>query len=125
MKLQPDTPNSMSINALGLGWIEVNGVRYSDNLLLSSSGHIEPLKIKGINELNAYHFELMADLSIDIALLGTGGLQHFISPSLLTPLMLKGVGFESMDTSAASRTFNILVNEDRNVGALLFLSSSD
>lgn len=123
MKLQPDTPSGLSINALGMGWIEVNGLRYSNNLLISSSGHIETLSIDGISELTAYHFQLMADLSIDIALLGTGQKQYFISPNLLVPLMVSGVGFESMDTSAASRTFNILANEGRNVGALLFIST--
>ena len=36
-----------------------------------------------------------------------------------------GIGLEVMDTSAACRTYNILLGEDRRVGAALLLSPTD
>jgi uncharacterized protein len=36
-------------------------------------------------------------------------------------LARKGIGFETMDTPAACRTFNILVSEGRDVAAVLVI----
>ena len=37
------------------------------------------------------------------------------------PLTQAGIGLEIMDTAAACRTYNILMSEDRNVVAALFM----
>lgn len=112
----------LAITAIGSGWIEVNAAKFEKPLLLTSSGLVETLVIDNMNHLTEEHFQRLADLSVDIVLLGSGNIQQFISPALLVPLMTKGIGFESMDTAAAARTFNVLTQENRNVGALLFLT---
>ena len=113
----------LAITAFGAGWIEVNRSRFEKPLLLTSSGLVETMSIGSIDYLSLAHFERLSDLNVDIVLLGSGQMQQFISPDLLVPLMDKGIGFESMDSAAAARTFNVLIQENRNVGALLFLST--
>ena len=54
----------------------------------------------------------------DIVLLGTGKHQHF-PLELLRALRTAGLAVEVMDTSAACRTYNILLAEDRMVIAAL------
>jgi len=43
---------------------------------------------------------------------------------VLPPLIGRRVGFETMDTAAACRTYNVLVSEKRSVVAALILESS-
>lgn len=67
--------------------------------------------------------------TIDHALLDSGGLDIFIvgtgvdllplSGALRAKLRSAGVGCETMATGAAVRTYNMLVDEGRRVGALL------
>lgn len=124
MKLVPDANSNLSISSHGKGWIEISGVRHHESVLLTSSGFCQSLPISQINQLTDQDFVALSALSIDIALIGTGLHQKPIATELLVPLMTKGVGFESMDTAAACRTFNVLSNEGRNVGALLLIEQA-
>lgn len=56
---------------------------------------------------------------IEILIVGSGERQEFFSPMLRQQLRAKGVIVECMDTGAACRTFNILLQEDRKVAAAL------
>jgi uncharacterized protein len=52
---------------------------------------------------------------------GSGVRLRFANPRLLEPLMARRIGVETMDTSAACRTYNVLLAEGRAVvAALLF-----
>lgn len=122
MKLVPDAITNLSITSIGHGWIEINGVKYKESLLLTSSGITKTLPVSRIEDLLLQDFQYLSELSIDIALVGTGVKQLFIQAELLSPLMINGVGFETMDTAAACRTFNVLASEGRQVGAILFVN---
>jgi uncharacterized protein len=51
---------------------------------------------------------------------GSGSKIRFVEPSLLQDLIQLRIGFETMDTPAACRTYNILMGEGRLVlGAFL------
>jgi uncharacterized protein len=121
MKITPDELSDLAITGHGIGWIAVNGSKHESSLLVTSSGSKESIAIYHVQSLTLDDFRYLADLPVDIALLGTGHHQQFISPNLLVPLMNKGIGFESMSTAAACRTFNVLASEGRKVGALLLL----
>ena len=58
--------------------------------------------------------------NIEILLIGTGIIQNFPNKKLYSQLAQLDYSIDFMDTHAACRTFNILVNENRKVGALLF-----
>jgi uncharacterized protein len=61
------------------------------------------------------------DLQPDVVLLGTGAKQTFPSPEVRQAFAARNVGLEVMDLGAACRTYNILVQEERRVVAVLFL----
>ena len=46
------------------------------------------------------------------------------APALLRPLIEARVGFETMDTAAACRTYNVLLAEGRSVIAALLFSAT-
>ncbi|HET7130660.1 MAG TPA: MTH938/NDUFAF3 family protein [Gammaproteobacteria bacterium] len=56
----------------------------------------------------------------EIVLLGTGPALLWPEADLVAELAASGVGLEIMDTAAACRTFNVLVQERRRVAAALF-----
>jgi len=56
---------------------------------------------------------------LDVFVVGTGQDLLPLAEGLRARLRAAGVGCETMATGAAVRTYNLLVGEDRRVGALL------
>ena len=54
-------------------------------------------------------------------MLGTGASNVFPPRELVFAMARRQVGFETMDTAAAARTFNVLAGEGRRVAALLYI----
>jgi uncharacterized protein len=73
-------------------------------------------------DLSAAHLAPVLALAPELVLLGTGATQRFPPAAVRTAFAERGIGLEVMDLGAACRTFNILVQEERRVAALLFLS---
>ncbi len=65
--------------------------------------------------------EVLLNLECELILLGTGPRLVFPPTPWLGPLMGRGIGLEVMDSGAACRTYNILVNEGRAVAAALLI----
>ena len=59
-------------------------------------------------------------LQPDVVLLGTGAKQTFPPAPVREAFAARNVGLEVMDLGAACRTYNILVQEERRVVAVLF-----
>jgi uncharacterized protein len=62
------------------------------------------------------------ELQPDVVLLGTGTKQTFPAGAVRQAFAAHHVGLEVMDLGAACRTYNILVQEERRVAAVLFPS---
>jgi len=72
-------------------------------------------------ELSTEHLAPVFDLKPELVLLGTGDTQRFPSPQIREAFAARGIAIEAMDLGAACRTYNILVQEERRVVALLFV----
>lgn len=72
-------------------------------------------------ELNSTHFQILFELDPEVVLLGTGKTLVFPEMETMAGFMEKGIGFEVMDNAAACRTYNILVNEGRQVAVAMLL----
>lgn len=57
----------------------------------------------------------------DVLIVGSGWSTERPANELVFALARRGIGLECMQTPAACRTFNILVAEDRNPAAILYL----
>lgn len=120
MKLQADRPPGQNIvTAYGAGYIAVNGVRHSGNLLLMPQRLETDWAVGGFETLTEADFARLAQLGCDVLLLGTGSRQRFPQTVLLRPLIAANIGIEVMDSGAAARTYNVLTAEGRNVAAFL------
>ena len=104
----------------GPGYVSINGVRRALSTVVLPD-RILDWEVAEFDALSEAVFARLAALPVEIVLLGTGNSLRFPHPRLTQPLRDARIGFEVMDTSAACRTFNILLGEDRQVAAALLI----
>jgi uncharacterized protein len=120
MKLHPDQSNALNtVTAYGSGYFEINRVRYQGALLLMPEGEVRPWEVTSYEALTTDHLEALLPLGAEVILLGTGERHRIPHPRLTAALTRAGTGVEAMDSSAACRTYNILMGEGRRVLAAL------
>lgn len=98
--------------------VTINDKIYTQSLIVMPE-YLSEWAVRGFNTLDPDHFQRLRALSPEVVLLGTGVKIHFPTPQLLTPLIQDGIGVEVMDTTAACRTYMILMAEGRQVAAAL------
>jgi len=104
----------------GTGYVTVNGERHGRSLIVLPE-RILPWKVDSFEALAESDFEDLAALGLEVLLLGTGARLRFPAPVLTRALVAARTGLEVMDTAAACRTYNILLAEQRRVGAALLV----
>ena len=121
MKLHSDTGTAggQRITAYGDGYVTVEATTFTGTVLLGQGAHAADVDERCPDELSSATIERIRGLSPEVVLMGTGSRHVFPSPALLAPLTRSGIGVEVMSTSAACRTYNILIAEGRKVVALL------
>ena len=120
MKLHRDsTDGHYSFTGYGDDYVAINGKNHQGNLVLLPRRLIQDWTDATFDSLTQADFDFLAELKMEIMILGTGAKQRFPHPQLLQGLMRAGVGLEVMNTQAACRTYNILVAEGRSVGCAL------
>lgn len=116
-----DTSAGHVIQRYDQGEVTVRGVIYKNNCIVLPDQVIPTWRPSDFSDLKAEDFRLLLELTPEIVILGTGATQHFPHPSLTQSLMENRIGLEVMATSAACRTYNILMAEGRRVAAALFM----
>jgi uncharacterized protein len=104
----------------GSGYVAVNGKRYEHSLIVLPD-RILDWDPTSFEDLTESAFSGLAKLSLEILILGTGARLRFPHPSIAKALYSAGTALEVMDTHAGCRTYNILLSEDRGVGAALLV----
>lgn len=120
MDLSFDVPgNHHFIRAIGKDGIRIGDEYLKRSFLLSASEIIRNWPPQSHQELEDQHLDAIFSLEPDVVLVGTGRLQHFLDQKTVFGFYRRNVGIEVMNTEAACRTFNVLVNEGRKVVAAL------
>ena len=76
------------------------------------------------SDLAAEHFEQIRQLAPEVVVLGTGSRLQFPRLADTRALIQANIGLEVMDTGAACRTYNILMQDGRRVVAALLMIES-
>jgi uncharacterized protein len=125
LKFQPDTLAGVNmIQRHDPGRVVVGGSAYAHSVVVPWAGEVCAWGVDGFAQLAASHFERLLALRPEVVIIGSGRRLRFPAPALLRPLIEQRVGFETMDTAAACRTYNVLVSERRSVVAALLLDPS-
>ncbi len=109
------------ISEYGEGYVTINEERLTASVVVMPERLIRDWGPEAVPDLDTTHLQVVADLNPEVVLIGTGRFQTFPRSELLSPLLSNGVGFEIMDTTAACRTYNILMAEGRTVAAALLM----
>jgi uncharacterized protein len=108
------------IESYGEGRFRVTGVAYEGSILVFPDRVVDwPLAEIGDLGLDQLSDVLESEPPVDVLLIGCGPRARPVPPPVKKALREAGVGAEPMDTSAACRTYNVLVAEDRRVAAAL------
>ena len=107
--------------------IAINYRQYSNNLIVLPDTLITDWVSASnstltLDNLAENDFERIITLKPEVVLLGTGKMHRFLHPKTSALLIKQGISLECMSTSAACRTYNILMSEGRKVAAALLLN---
>jgi len=121
MKIELDniTEHLYRIDSYERGSIIINGTPYSSSVIISPKKILTNWGIRNISDLAAQHIEEIISFEPEIIILGTGRSLLYPAMELVAPILENNIGFESMDTGAACRCYNLLMNEGRMVVACL------
>jgi uncharacterized protein len=115
-----------SSSAIMIRGVTADGIRIGDELYSHTIG-VTPERVfddwvhKDIAELIESDFAPLLELEPEVIVLGTGAANIFPPRELVFAMARRQIGFETMDTTAAARTFNVLAGEGRLVAAVLHL----
>ena len=113
-------PGRQRIQSYGDGGFRINGQRHTGSVILTADS-VAAWPRGEIDQIDTDDFADLAGTTptIEILLLGCGERAVLPLAALRAHLRTLGIGLDVMDTGAACRTFNVLVQEDRRVAAAL------
>jgi len=122
MKFQPDIAAGVNvISRQEPGRVWVGTVPFTSSVVVPWQGEVRAWEAARFDGLTAAHFERIAALAPEVVLFGSGSRLRFPSPALIRALIERRIGFETMDSAAACRTYNVLVSERRSVVAAILI----
>ncbi|MCF6264606.1 MAG: Mth938-like domain-containing protein [Xanthomonadales bacterium] len=115
----PTPTELLPIHSISAEGIRIGDKYYQQTLLLTGS-EVTPLpQIKCLANITNALIETALLSNPDVVLIGTGDSLQRPSRKQYLDWLNAGVGVETMDTHAASRTYNVLLSEARLVAAIL------
>ena len=93
----------------------------SSSFILHNTELIAPWGPEKLADICVKDFAALFASSPEVLLIGTGRTTSFPSPDVMQALDDANLGYEFMDSRAAARTYNILVEEGRTVSVAMLL----
>lgn len=123
MKIELDSENSSSNKIISYSEdsFKLKNKLIKSNLVISKDRLIENWSVNGYQNLALQHLDQVISWQPEVILIGTGKEPSFPNQELISYVTSKNIGLEIMDTGAACRSYNLLIDEGRNVVACLFL----
>ncbi len=118
LQLSRESTNEFVITAFNGASVSVGELTFSQSIAVS---HGVPAHAWPAAALTAEALAHARTLDCEIVIIGTGAKHVFPKPDALRSLIDARVGFEAMQSSAACRTYNVLLSEGRKVGLLLIV----
>ncbi len=120
MELSLDTGTAeQQIRRYHNGEIVLNTSTHRTPIIVLPDQIIDPWEPNSFSDIQAIHFHQLVTLKPQLVLIGTGKQLHYLDPKRVLPLIEAQIPFEIMSTSAACRTYSVLISEGRKVAACL------
>lgn len=119
MDITPHLPEGRQlIERYGAGRFRVSGQVYESSVLVTAAVTLS-WSVERFEDLTLESLEPLLGSDLDLLLLGCGPRLQLVPKPLRQAVRERGLVIEPMDTGAAARTFNVLMAEERRVGAAL------
>lgn len=116
MKFQPDRLDGVNVvSAFAPGQIVVNAQPWGGSVIVPWRGEVQSWPPGQPDALEVHHMAALLQLNPEVVLYGSGPSLRFPPPALMRALIDARVGYETMDSAAACRTYNVLATEGRRV----------
>jgi uncharacterized protein len=122
MQFTREQNSAITVRQVEPGQLRIGNDIVRNNVLLTADREIRNWGIDNIDDLTEGHLQAIIEAAPEMIVVGTGWKAVFPPRELVFALARRGIGFESMDTPAACRTFNILINEGRRAAAALIVN---
>ena len=121
MKFTLDSRSDVNlIRSYGPGEVRLADVVQHAPCIVTADRLILDWQARDVPTLSVADLEPVFGLQPDVVLLGTGAKQTWPASEVRQAFAARKIGLEVMDLGAACRTYNILVQEERRVAAVLF-----
>ena len=124
MQFTREQISEITVRQVEPGRIRIGNDVVHNNVLLTAGREIRDWSIEDIEQLGESDLQAILEEAPEMIVVGTGWKSVFPPRELVFALARRGIGFETMDTPAACRTFNILINEGRRAAAALIVNDA-
>lgn len=123
MQFTRDQNSAITVRQVEPGQLRIGNELVRNNVLLTADREIRKWTIGDIDKLAESDLDEILTAAPEMIVVGSGWKAVFPPRDVVFALARRGVGFEIMDTPAACRTFNILINEGRRAAAALIVEA--
>jgi len=107
------------IAGYGDGGFRMGENRFEGSMLITPAGFY-PWDVQVKEEINLKNLDpILRAPNVELLIVGTGESLFFLNKEIRQAFSTAGIAIEVMDTGAAARTYNVLLQEGRNVTAAL------
>jgi uncharacterized protein len=121
MQFTREQNSAITVRQVEPGRLRIGNDIVRNNVLLTVDREIRKWPIEDIEQLAESDLDAILKAAPEMIVVGTGWKSVFPPRQIVFALARRGIGFETMDTPAACRTFNILINEGRRAAAALIV----
>ncbi len=126
MHIQLEPADNNAIRSYTTTHITAGNSSYQNSIIIHRDTIISPWHIHSLQELDEKNLDQALQLNPEIIIIGHQQPGTLIPITVMAYLSKQRVGIECMSIGAASRTFNVLLSEQRRVVAgIIFAKPSD
>ncbi|MCH8072217.1 MAG: hypothetical protein IIA09_09730 [Proteobacteria bacterium] len=121
MNFTRDQMSAVTVRQVEPGVIRIGDDSIAENVVLFRDEIQRGISISSVAALQEQDLHDLLSRQPELVIFGTGWKPQRPPRELVFAMARHGIGFETMDTPAACRTFNILLSEGRDVAAILII----
>lgn len=125
MKFVREASSAVTVRHVEKGLLKIGNEEIRENVVLFRDSIRRGWEAGDVEALTEQDFADLIAAEPEIVVFGTGWRSCLPPREVVFALARRGIGFETMDTPAACRTFNILISEDRDVAAVLIVDAAN
>jgi uncharacterized protein len=115
MKLHANQAAELAVTSITPTSLTITQTVYTTSVQVGRTEGAKPWSVAGLDAISETDIAHWAAQKPELVILGSGSKHRFLTPKLAVLLSRSGVGLECMSTGAAARTYNVLLEEGRDV----------